>query len=241
MACVTNPKSRVRRSRQQPHLVRRPCPVFCAANIAPVHKWFPKKSWANHRQCARLPARRLTKPTSKVLTDLLLWLDRSVRLVSALVAAISIAMLAFGLYLQHSQGLDPCPMCIVQRYALLFVAIIAFLISASGKKRTQMVAMLVLASGAGFGAFVAARQSWLQWFPPEVATCGRDFYGMIESYPLSRAIPMIFKGSGDCATIDWTFLGGSIANWAFLWFCGVVVLALAFLWRGMMRPRRSMV
>jgi len=81
---------------------------------------------------------------------------------------------------------------------------------------------------AGFGAFTAARQSWLQWFPPEFATCGRDFYGMIESYSLSRAIPMIFRGSGDCTAVDWTFLGGSIANWSFVCFVliGVVLLAL---------------
>ena len=57
-------------------------------------------------------------------------------------------------------------------------------------------ALLVL--NAGFGAFVAARQSWLQWYPPEVVSCGRDFYGMIENFPIGRAIPMIFKGSGDC-------------------------------------------
>jgi disulfide bond formation protein DsbB len=79
---------------------------------------------------------------------------------------------------------------------------------------------------AGFGAFVAARQSWLQWYPPEVASCGRDFYGMIETFPLQRAIPMIFKGGGDCTTIDWTFLGGSIANWSFLNFVFIASLSL---------------
>jgi len=78
---------------------------------------------------------------------------------------------------------------------------------------------------AGFGAFTAARQSWLQWYPPEVVSCGRDFYGMIESFPLKRALPMIFKGSGDCSQVDWTFLGGSIANWSFLVFCGLVLVA----------------
>jgi disulfide bond formation protein DsbB len=60
--------------------------------------------------------------------------------------------------------------------------------------------LALLASG--FGAFTAARQSWLQWYPPEFAMCGRDFYGMIENYPISRAIPMIFRGSGDC-TARW--------------------------------------
>jgi disulfide bond formation protein DsbB len=90
-------------------------------------------------------------------------------------------------------------------------------------------ALVVLA--AGFGAFVAARQSWLQWYPPEVASCGRDFYGMIENFPLKRAIPMIFRGSGDCTKVDWTFLGGSIANWSFVWFSVIVIVALVLLAR----------
>jgi len=84
---------------------------------------------------------------------------------------------------------------------------------------------------AGFGAFVAARQTWLQWYPPEVVSCGRDFYGMIENFPLQRAVPMIFKGSGDCTKIDWSFLGGSIANWSFLVFSGILVLMLLLRWR----------
>ncbi|MBP6666354.1 MAG: disulfide bond formation protein B, partial [Ottowia sp.] len=55
-----------------------------------------------------------------------------------------------------------------------------------------------------------------------------DLFGMIESFPLQRAIPMIFKGSGDCSAVDWTFLGGTIANWSFVWFVvfGVVILAV---------------
>ncbi|WP_144267141.1 disulfide bond formation protein B, partial [Comamonas thiooxydans] len=77
----------------------------------------------------------------------------------------------------------------------------------------------VVAAGFAFGgAATAARQSILQWFPPEIASCGRDFYGMIENYALSKAIPLIFRGSGDCSAVDWTFLGGTIANWAFLCF-----------------------
>ncbi len=82
---------------------------------------------------------------------------------------------------------------------------------------------------AGFGAFTAARQSWLQWYPPEFSSCGRDFYGMIASFPLQRAIPMIFKGSGDCTKVDWTFLGGSLANWAFVGFAVFVLVALTLM------------
>ncbi|MEP6964047.1 MAG: disulfide bond formation protein B, partial [Polaromonas sp.] len=79
--------------------------------------------------------------------------------------------------------------------------------------------------------FVAARQSFLQWYPPEISTCGRDFYGMIETFPLKRAIPMIFKGSGDCTKVDWTFLGGSIANWSFVCFVVIGLVALTLIAR----------
>ena len=161
----------------------------------------------------------------------LTYFDAVPRRVLALVSLVCVAMLAFGLYLQHVVGLEPCPMCIVQRYALVLVAIVAG-ITAVAKSRGLLITgsgLLVLLSG--FGAFVAARQSFLQWYPPEIASCGRDFYGMIETFPLKRAIPMIFKGSGDCTKIDWTFLGLSIANWSFLCFVAIALVGLVMIAR----------
>ena len=143
-----------------------------------------------------------------------------------MIALSGIGMLVFGLYLQHVVGLNPCPMCIVQRYALIGVAVLA-LMGWRLRGIGLVASSLLLTLAAGFGAFTAARQSWLQWYPPEVVNCGRDFYGMVENFPLNRAIPMIFKGNGDCSKIDWTFLGGSIANWSFACF---VLFGLLGLW-----------
>ena len=137
-------------------------------------------------------------------------------------------MLAFGLYLQHVVGLEPCPMCVVQRYALVAVALFAGLAAAvQGRGLRASGAVLALVASVG-GAFTAARQSWLQWHPPEFVSCGRDIYGMIETFPLQRALPLIFKGSGDCSKIDWTFLGLTIANWSFIAFAvfGVLLIGL---------------
>ena len=147
------------------------------------------------------------------------------------ISLICMALLGFGVYLQQAVGLEPCPMCIVQRYALVLTALVAGLSAVSNRKGFQISGTGLLVLISGFGAFVAARQSWLQWYPPEVASCGRDFYGMIETFPLKRALPMIFKGSGDCSKVDWTFLGGSIANWSFLYFVGVATVALLLCWR----------
>ena len=157
------------------------------------------------------------------------------RRVLAAISLSSVAMLVFGLYLQHALELNPCPMCIVQRYALVFVAVFAGLASATGKKSLWITGTLLTLLSAGFGAFTAANQSWLQWFPPEVATCGRDLYGMIETFPLKRAIPMIFRGGGDCSVVDWTFLGGSIANWSFICFTLISLVCVAVLVRCMRR------
>jgi disulfide bond formation protein DsbB len=143
------------------------------------------------------------------------------------IALVCVALLGFGLYLQHVVGLEPCPMCIVQRYALVLVALLAGATALAGKPGWRRAGLLAVVAVAVFGAFVAARQTWLQWYPPEVLTCGRDFYGMIESFPLKRAVPMIFRGSGDCSAIDWTFLGLSIANWSFLCFSGIALATLA--------------
>ena len=158
---------------------------------------------------------------------MLLNLLNAPRRLLALVALGCVVMLTFGLYLQHVVGLEPCPMCIVQRYVLILVAVVSGLTALAAKRSLLMAGSSLLVLISGFGAFVAARQSFLQWYPPEIASCGRDFYGMIETFPLKRAIPMIFKGSGDCSAVDWTFLGGSIANWSFVCFAVIGLLALA--------------
>ena len=153
------------------------------------------------------------------------------RRVLALLTAACVALLAFGLYLQHGVGLEPCPMCIVQRYALVLVAIVSGLTALATSRKVWVAGSSLLVLFSGFGAFVAARQSFLQLYPPEVASCGRDFYGMIETFPLQRAIPMIFRGGGDCSKVDWTFLGGSIANWSFICFVVIGLIGLALLAR----------
>ena len=161
--------------------------------------------------------------------------DTAPRRILALVAVACVAMLAFGLYLQHVVGLEPCPMCIVQRYALILVGIVAAVAAAFRGRGAHLAGAALVVLISGFGGFVAARQSWLQWYPPETASCGRDFYGMIETFPLKRAIPMIFRGSGDCTKVDWTFLGGSIANWSFLCFAGFLVIGLLLFARQLRR------
>ena len=152
------------------------------------------------------------------------------RRVFGTIALICAGMLAFGiLYLQNVVGLEPCPMCIVQRYALIIVGVFAALAAFSkGPAGWRLWGILGVAMAA-FGAFTAARQSWLQWNPPEFATCGRDLFGMIESFPLQRAHPAKYQKAGDWGEGVGPVLGRTIANKTFVWFVIFMVTILVTL------------
>jgi disulfide bond formation protein DsbB len=163
------------------------------------------------------------------------WYFGAPRRAFGLICLACVLMLAFGLYLQHVVGLEPCPMCIVQRYALVLVALFTGLAGAFRNVGLRVVGGLLALVAAVGGAYTAASQSWLQWYPPEVVSCGRDLYGMIETFPLKRALPMIFRGGGDCSKIDWTLFGLTLANWSFIAFVVLSLMLITLL----VRSRRA--
>ncbi len=151
-----------------------------------------------------------------------------VRILGLALFTICAALLAFGLYLQHIQGIEPCPMCIMQRYAMMVCGVLGLMTGLHHPGgRGFLVYAALLAVSALAGAGIAARQSWMQWYPPAVSECGPGLEYMLESFPLSSALPMIFRGAGDCSAIDWTLLGLTIANWSFLVFVSIL-LGLGF-------------
>ncbi len=143
----------------------------------------------------------------------------------ALTALFSWAVLAVSLGLQWGLDLVPCPMCIVQRYCLISLALTASLAWILRRPFPAYIAIVA----AGLGAFTAGRQSLLQWNPPEFASCGRDFYGMVEAFPLSKLIPAIFAGSGDCASSTDSVLGITFANASFVFFVMAIVALARYL------------
>lgn len=145
------------------------------------------------------------------------WLHAGMFLVCA-------GLIGFAMYLQHVLDLEPCPMCILQRYAFIGVGIIALVAALHAPRdwgRWVYSALLILV--AGLGAGVAARHAWLEHHPPQIFDCGADLGYMVDAFPLAEALPMIFRGTGDCTEVLWRFLGLSIAEWALIWFSIFVV------------------
>ena len=146
-------------------------------------------------------------------------------------------LIGFALYLQHAQGLEPCPLCIFQRYAFIAVgaiALVAAMHDPIGWGRRVYAALLLIS--AGLGGAVAARHVYLEHNPSQLYDCGADLGYVIESFPLAEALPMIFRGTGDCTKVQWRFLGLSIAEWALIWFAIFIVATFA---AAMIRRRRT--
>jgi len=160
------------------------------------------------------------------------------RLLLAAPALACAALLGFGYYLQYFEGQDPCPLCLVQRgfyYGVAAACAIAAL-HLPGRVGNWIYCgtATVLALG-GFG--VAARQVWLQHLPPDqVPACGPDLFFMMENFPLSRILQKLFYGSGQCAEVNWRFLGLSIAEWSLACFAA---LALYALWLALRRRQEE--
>jgi disulfide bond formation protein DsbB len=157
----------------------------------------------------------------------------SFRLLGTVGALACAGLLACGYYLQYFEGQDPCPLCLLQRgsYYLLGVILAAAAIHAPARKgRIAYGVAVFLAAASGVG--VAARQVWLQHLPKEqVPPCGPDLFFMMENMPLARTLQLLFRGSGQCAEVDWTFLGLSIAEWSLAWFALFAALAVVLAMR----------
>lgn len=146
--------------------------------------------------------------------------------------ALCAALLAYALWLQHAQVLEPCPMCILQRYAFIAIGVVALVAAVHDPRGLALklygaLVMLFALAGAG----VAARHSWLQRFPVETYGCGADLGYLLNTLPLARAVPAIFEGTGECSEVQWRLLGLSIPEWALVWFVIFAVAAAIVLFR----------
>lgn len=151
------------------------------------------------------------------------------RVANAAGAAACIGALLYAIvWLQGYAGLEPCPLCILDR-VFFAVAAVIFLLAAlhgpgvRGRRLYALGALVPLLFGLG----TAGRHVWLQHLPADqVPSCGPGLAYMLENFPLQRAIDLVLRGSGTCANVQWQFLGGSIAEWTLILFGGLTLLAL---------------
>jgi len=144
---------------------------------------------------------------------------------AVLTLAISGASLFLALVLEYGLNLEPCPLCLMQRFWLFVAGIFAFF-SLMHTPRWGIYPLCSIIS-ALLGAGFAIRQLYLQNLPEgQAPSCSAPIDMMVEQgYPMADILSVMIRGTGACADIAWTLGGLSIPAWALISF--VLVLAIS--------------
>lgn len=150
---------------------------------------------------------------------------------AALIVAITGGLLGGAIIMEHAFGLDPCPLCLMQRVWFAFAGLISFVALLHSTRWGIYPLLTILAAMVGGG--FSLRQLYLQSLPPEaVPACGPDMTYMLENFPLADVLAAMTRGTGDCAAVAWQF-GLTIPGWALVGFIGIVVLGVLWLRAGL--------
>ena len=146
----------------------------------------------------------------------------------AMGAVLSGALIGTALYLQHVMHLEPCPLCIVQRVLVIVLAAIMAVAAAHNPKGSgRCVYAALVAAVALLGTAVSGRHVYLQHLPPDqVPECGPGLDYILDVFPIGEAFAMILRGSGECAEVQWTFLGLAIPGWTLIAFVGFALFGV---------------
>ncbi len=151
-----------------------------------------------------------------------------------LLAFIGCLLIMLGaLYLEHVVGLEPCPLCIVQRVCVMLFGVASLLAALHGPGKVgQRIYAVVLLLIAAAGAGTAARQVWLQSVPADqLPACIPPLDYLMDSLPFQDVVRVVLHGSADCAEVSWTLFTLSIAEWSLLAFAGMLLFSLLQLLR----------
>lgn len=140
---------------------------------------------------------------------------------------ICVGMVGFAVFAEHQWNLIPCPLCIFQRVAFIFMALFFLLGALHAPRRAgrwwYSGGVLV---GALAGIAVAGRQLWIQSLPADqVPSCGPPLDYMFSAFPFAKVLKLVFTGSGECAKVE-SILGLPMPAWSLFWFIALAVLAI---------------
>lgn len=148
-----------------------------------------------------------------------------------IIAFTALALVGVALYLQHVKDMLPCPLCVLQRYAFLGIALFS-LVGAFTKKPVPGTVLALLSGLGGLG--VVGKHLYVIANPG--FSCGIDpLTTTLNKIPSATLLPWLFKADGWCEATTDTVLGLSVPQWSAIWF---VALTLALAWLLMRRRAR---
>lgn len=161
----------------------------------------------------------------------------SARRFHGLVAFAAFVLLAVAFYMEYQMGLEPCPLCMLQRIVFFCVGLVS-LVSALNRsenwRRSCAWFVVVLSS---IGSALAIRHLYLQNLPAdELPACLPGLNYMFEVFPWQEIVQAMVMGTGECGDVSWTLFGISIPGWTLIAFVSMALVNLIIA----MRPKKKM-
>jgi disulfide bond formation protein DsbB len=156
------------------------------------------------------------------------WILRQPRTWFLFVAIACASLIGFALYKQHMDFVDPCPLCVFQRLAFMWIGAVSLVaaLHGPGPAGLRVYGAGVILGGLT-GAGIAGRHLWLQNLPPDqVPDCGMGLNYMLDTMPFTEVLAQVFMGSGECAEVLWTFMGLSMPGWTLVWYSGITIVTI---------------
>ena len=136
--------------------------------------------------------------------------------------------MSVALYMEHAMGLEPCPLCILQRIAVIATGVVALIAALSNPGILGIrIFGVISVFTASLGAALSIRQLWLQNLPEdEIPACGPGLDYLMDGFPLTEVLSMILTGDGSCAEVVWSLFGINIPGWTLIGFFGLIAINL---------------
>ena len=145
-------------------------------------------------------------------------------------ALASLALIGAALYFQIVERMLPCPLCVIQRYAFIVIAI-GSLIAVSGSNTARKIGCSLGIYAGITGAGVALHQLYVIAHPD--IRCGIDpVQTAVNNLPFADWFPTLFLAEGMCGTPYDPILGLSIPQWSLTWFVVFTIVLLVVLFKG---------
>lgn len=145
---------------------------------------------------------------------------------------LSVAVCLASYYFEYVKGLQPCPLCMMQRLCTVLIGLVSLLdVVFSLYRRTKLLWFIQLL-WAVLGIYFSSRQLWLQSLPADQAgVCLPGLDMLVRYFTWHDIMKALLLGSGECGQITVTWLGLSMAAWSFGYFMMVLLLTVVVLWR----------
>lgn len=149
----------------------------------------------------------------------------SARRFHGLVSLLAFALLAVAFYMEYQMGLEPCPLCMLQRIVFLCVGLVSLTSALTNSQAARRFLSWIVVALSLIGGALAIRHLYLQQLPEDqLPACLPGLSYMFDVFPWQDIMQAMIMGTGECGDVVWTFLSISIPGWTLVAFAVMAVI-----------------